>query len=464
MPAIIRIENLTKSTARTAASSTSTSRSRPARSSASSGPTAPARRRRSARCSTSSARRRAARSCSTSRSTVDPVSIHRRIGYIPGEFALYDRLTGGQTIEYFANLRGGVDKAYQAALIERFDLDPSRKFKEYSKGNKQKVGLVIALQHRPELLILDEPTSGLDPLVQQTFYDARPRGAGARAGRSSCRATSCPRSSGPATASRSSATAGWSRSTASRRCATSPTTRWSCASRTASRRRRSPGCPGVSRRHGRGPHAAHARRRARSRRSSGRRRSYELLDFVSREPTLEETFLAQYGRRGAGGDARHDRARRQPRPAARTAPPTSTFSRIYGLGSVYAQDAPRLAARVDHRRRACSAACSSSSGGAPFAEAYPTPESRAELGDARRPACRRSWPACTATRSRSPSRPSAARSPGRRRARSGSSRPVVGPRAVRRRSPARPAAAASSSSPRRRSACAGSRSRSWPRT
>ena len=100
----------------------------------------------------------------------DPVAIHRRIGYLPGEFALYDRLTGAQTLEYFANLRGGVDKAYQAALIERFDLDPSRRFKEYSKGNKQKVGLVIALQHRPDLLLLDEPTAGLDPLVQQTFF------------------------------------------------------------------------------------------------------------------------------------------------------------------------------------------------------------------------------------------------------------------------------------------------------
>jgi len=102
--------------------------------------------------------------------TVDPVAIHRRIGYLPGEFALFDRLTGGQTIEYFANLRGGVDPAYQADLVARFDLDPSRRFKEYSKGNKQKVGLVIALQHRPDLLILDEPTSGLDPLVQQTFF------------------------------------------------------------------------------------------------------------------------------------------------------------------------------------------------------------------------------------------------------------------------------------------------------
>src|SRR5213076_1874816 len=89
--------------------------------------------------------------------THDAVAIHRRVGYLPGEFALYDRLTGGQTLQYFANLRGGVDRAYQRSLTERFDLDPSRRFREYSKGNKQKVGLVVALQHRPELLVLDEP-------------------------------------------------------------------------------------------------------------------------------------------------------------------------------------------------------------------------------------------------------------------------------------------------------------------
>jgi ABC-2 type transport system ATP-binding protein len=102
--------------------------------------------------------------------TRDAVEIHRRTGYLPGEFGLYDRLTGGQTIEYFANLRGGVDESYQRGLIERFDLDPSRRFREYSKGNKQKVALVVALQHRPDLLILDEPTSGLDPLVQHSFF------------------------------------------------------------------------------------------------------------------------------------------------------------------------------------------------------------------------------------------------------------------------------------------------------
>jgi ABC-2 type transport system ATP-binding protein len=102
--------------------------------------------------------------------TVDPVAIHRRIGYLPGEFALYDKLTGGQTLTYFANLRGGVDGGYQRDLIARLDVDPSRRFREYSKGNKQKIGLIIALQHRPDLLLLDEPTSGLDPLIQQEFY------------------------------------------------------------------------------------------------------------------------------------------------------------------------------------------------------------------------------------------------------------------------------------------------------
>ncbi|HEX4897451.1 MAG TPA: ABC transporter ATP-binding protein [Candidatus Limnocylindrales bacterium] len=102
--------------------------------------------------------------------TADPVAIHKRLGYLPGEFVLYNNLTGGQTLDYFANLRGGVDKAYQQDLITRLEVDPSRKFREYSKGNKQKIGLVIALQHRPELLLLDEPTSGLDPLIQQEFY------------------------------------------------------------------------------------------------------------------------------------------------------------------------------------------------------------------------------------------------------------------------------------------------------
>jgi ABC-2 type transport system ATP-binding protein len=101
----------------------------------------------------------------------DAVAIHRRVGYLPGEFDLYDRLTGWQTIEYFGNLRGGVDRDYVKRLTDALDLDPTRRWREYSRGNKQKVALVVALQHRPDLLILDEPTSGLDPLIQQTFFE-----------------------------------------------------------------------------------------------------------------------------------------------------------------------------------------------------------------------------------------------------------------------------------------------------
>src|SRR6185369_13001420 len=81
-----------------------------------------------------------------------------------------DKLTGGQTLDYFANLRGLRDRSYQRDLIARLEVDPTRKFREYSKGNKQKIGLIIALQHKPEQLLLDEPTSGLDPLIQQEFY------------------------------------------------------------------------------------------------------------------------------------------------------------------------------------------------------------------------------------------------------------------------------------------------------
>ncbi len=97
------------------------------------------------------------------------LDIKRLIGYVPGEPSLDPNLTGGQILEYFANLRGGVDRAYLKKLIERMDLDTSRKFRQYSTGNKRKVVLVQAFMHRPRLLILDEPTSGLDPLNQQEF-------------------------------------------------------------------------------------------------------------------------------------------------------------------------------------------------------------------------------------------------------------------------------------------------------
>lgn len=96
--------------------------------------------------------------------------VKRLVGYLPGELALDPSLTGAQILAYLGNLRGGVDQTYLKVLVERLELDPSKRFREYSRGNKQKVGLVQAFMHRPRLLILDEPTSGLDPLNQQEFY------------------------------------------------------------------------------------------------------------------------------------------------------------------------------------------------------------------------------------------------------------------------------------------------------
>lgn len=100
----------------------------------------------------------------------DSVEIKKFTGYLPGEFSLYPNLTGAQTLKYFASLRGGVKWPYISELAERLDLDLSRKFREYSHGNKQKVGIIQALMHQPRLLIVDEPTNGLDPLNQQEFY------------------------------------------------------------------------------------------------------------------------------------------------------------------------------------------------------------------------------------------------------------------------------------------------------
>src|SRR4029077_9966540 len=99
----------------------------------------------------------------------DSVEIKRLIGYVPGEPSLDPNLTSRQILEYFAHLRGGVDEAYLKQLINRLDLDVSRKFRQYSTGNKRKVVLIQAFMHRPRVLILDEPTSGLDPLNQQEF-------------------------------------------------------------------------------------------------------------------------------------------------------------------------------------------------------------------------------------------------------------------------------------------------------
>ncbi len=97
-------------------------------------------------------------------------AVKKLVGYLPGEFNFDPGLRGAQIIEYLGHLRGGVDQTYLRALVERLGMDPSKRFREYSHGNKQKVGLVQAFMHRPRLFILDEPTSGLDPLNQQEFY------------------------------------------------------------------------------------------------------------------------------------------------------------------------------------------------------------------------------------------------------------------------------------------------------
>src|SRR5947207_2408254 len=100
----------------------------------------------------------------------ESTEVKKLVGYLPGEFTFDPGLRGAQIIEYLGHLRGGVDQAYVRSLVERLGLDPSKRFREYSHGNKQKLGLVQAFMHRPRLLILDEPTSGLDPLNQQEFY------------------------------------------------------------------------------------------------------------------------------------------------------------------------------------------------------------------------------------------------------------------------------------------------------
>jgi ABC-2 type transport system ATP-binding protein len=237
-------------------------------------------------------------------SSADPVAIHRRIGYIPGEFTLYDRLTAGQTLTYFANLRGGVDKAYQASLIERFDIDPSRRFKELSKGNKQKVGLVIALQHRPELLVLDEPSSGLDPLVQQSFYALvrEAKAEGRTVFLSSHILNEVERTCDRVAIIRDGRLVKVDRIEALRDLAHHQVELRFSGEVPTEEFELLPGVSEVSatdhvlRMRVSGPITPVVRAASR----------YDLLDFVSREPSLEETFLAQYGHgegQDAGGDA-----------------------------------------------------------------------------------------------------------------------------------------------------------------
>ncbi|WP_301177612.1 ABC transporter ATP-binding protein [Actinomadura geliboluensis] len=101
----------------------------------------------------------------------DAVELHRRLAYVPGDVELWPNLTGGEAIDLFARLRGGADPARRDELCERFDLDPTKKGRTYSKGNRQKVALVAALAGDVDLLLLDEPTAGLDPLMEAVFQE-----------------------------------------------------------------------------------------------------------------------------------------------------------------------------------------------------------------------------------------------------------------------------------------------------
>ena len=101
----------------------------------------------------------------------DSVAIHRRTGYLPGDLVLFERLTGRDHLDLFGRARGGISPAVVDDLVARFDVELDRPVRELSKGNRQKIGLMLAFAHEPELVVLDEPTSGLDPLVQEKFHE-----------------------------------------------------------------------------------------------------------------------------------------------------------------------------------------------------------------------------------------------------------------------------------------------------
>jgi ABC-2 type transport system ATP-binding protein len=119
----------------------------------------------------------------------EPVRAHRRVAYVPGEASLWPSLTGTETLYLLGRIQGTVDTAYRDALIERFEFDPTKRVRAYSKGNRQKLILIAGLMTRADLLLLDEPTSGLDPLMELASGSACRKRAGA-ASRCSCRRTS----------------------------------------------------------------------------------------------------------------------------------------------------------------------------------------------------------------------------------------------------------------------------------
>ena len=322
--------------------------------------------------------------------TADPVAIHRRIGYLPGEFALYDRLTGGQTIDYFANLRGGVDPAYQAELIE-----PPR-----PRSDAQVQGVLEGQQaedragHRPPAparaaasSTSRRPASTRSSSRRSTRSSARPR---PRAARLPLEPHPRPRSSGRATGWRSSATAGWPGSIASRPCATLPTTRSSCVFAGAVPTAEFEALPGVSDVVA-DDHILRMRVSGRSRRSSGPRpgTSCSTSSAASRRSRRRSwpSTATPPPRRGRLHDSQACSGRRGRR--VRTVP--AHGAGMYGLGSVYGKT-------IRDSRRAIiivGSACSSLFIGVSEAIALRVRDPPASRQNGRRliKPCRRSWPA-----------------------------------------------------------------------
>jgi ABC-type multidrug transport system ATPase subunit len=141
----------------------------------------------------------------------DTARAHRHVGYVSGDVALWPQLTGTEALRLLGNLSGGVDEAYRDELLERLELDPSRRIRTLSKGNRQKVALVAAFMHQPDVLLLDEPTAGLDPLKEAEFQQIVREVAPSAGRRSSCPRTSSTRSRTSAPAWPSCAAAGSSR-------------------------------------------------------------------------------------------------------------------------------------------------------------------------------------------------------------------------------------------------------------
>ena len=375
-------------------------RSRRARRSASSAPTAPARRRRSGPCSTTSGRRR-----------VGPASSASTRPSIPSRSTARARLSAGRVRPVRQADRRPDDRILrQPARRGRSGLPGrarssaststrARKFSEYSKGNKQKIGLVVALQHRPDLLILDEPTSGLDPLVQQTFYEVirEAKAEGRTIFLSSHILSEVEKTCDRVAIIRDGRLVKVDRVEALRDLAHHQV---ELALHAAPCRARAfDGLPGVSDVVVDGPHPARCGSAARSLPVVQAAARYELVDFVSREPSLEETFLAEYApRRGRGGLTWRPTSGSRRRPRVRPDPALDAALRARQR---LRQDHPRLAPGDDRASASVLGLVLHRGERRRSSSEFATPASRQEMAELVWPPCRRSCRAWPASRSMS---------------------------------------------------------------